>query len=69
MLCKKGQDPVIEQISRSDRGFRRIELGKAQPGTGFHKALLADPAKPLKSARIKGILRAQVAGMRGFDLT
>ena len=69
MLCKEGQDPVVEQISRSNRGFRRIEFGKAHPGIDVHKALLVDSANPLESTRIKAILRALVAGMRGFDLT
>ena len=53
VLFKERQHPVIEQISRSDRGFGAIKLGKRHLGTGGHKALLVEPANTLQGTGIK----------------
>lgn len=69
MFFKERQYPVVEQISRSDRCFSGIELGKPNLGIGIYKSLLVNPTHSLERTDIKGILGAQVAGMCSFNFT
>src|SRR6186713_1199889 len=66
VLFEERQDPVIEDIGRSDSVLSFIEFGECYPGIGIDKRLLIDPAYTFDVAHIVGILRSQVSGMLCF---
>lgn len=66
---KERQHPVIQQIGSGDRRLGGVELGHGHLAVGVDKGLLVDSPDPLDGADVEGVLRTQIAGVRGFDLT
>ena len=69
VALEKGQNPVIEQVGRRNRGLHLVELGEGDFAVGIHECLLVNPAHPLEVSYVKSVLRTQIAGMFRFYLS
>ena len=68
VLLVEGQDPVVQEIGRSDRRLAIIELDEANLRIGIDEGLLIDAADAFQGTHIEGVLHAAIAGTFGFEL-
>ena len=52
----KWQHPVIQKVGSSNRSLGGVQLAMGHFGVGIHISLLIDPANPLESTDIEGVL-------------
>ncbi len=65
---KEREHPIVQHVGRHQRILAIVQLRKRHLSIGVDEGLLINPANAFDSADVIGILGAQVAGMRGFDL-
>src|SRR5262245_41015664 len=68
MAIEKGNHPVVQQISRCDRGLAIVELGPSAGGVGVYESLLVTAPNSLQIAYIERILGAAVTRMLALEL-
>src|ERR1700722_1922734 len=69
MLIKERKHPIVEGIGGGNGMLRLIELGKGNAAIGVDKGLLINPADAFDISDIVSVLRSQVSGMLGLDLS
>lgn len=69
MFLEKGNHSIVEQIRSYQSILAVVKFGKTHLGIGVDKGLLVNATNTFERANIEGVLRAQVSGMLGFDLT
>lgn len=62
------QYPIVQQISRRDRGLGGVQLGMCHLGIGVDIGLLINPPDALQCADIERVLRPQIARVCGLNL-
>ncbi len=67
-LGAEWQHPIIEQISRRDRGLGGVELGCHPLRIGIDENLPVNPANAFEGASMERVLAAEIAGMGRLDL-
>ena len=55
MLVIKWHHPIIEDLTRGDRGLAIVEFGKGNFGVGIDEGLLVDPPDTLQRSDIEGV--------------
>ena len=68
MFFKKGQDFVIEHVSRHKCILSVIDLGKGDLGVSINEGLLVKAAHAFNGAHVVSVLRTEVARMVRFNL-
>jgi hypothetical protein len=68
VFFKEREHPIIQHVGRHPRILAIVQLRKGNLRIGVDEDLLINPANAFDGAHVIGILGAQVARMRGFDL-